>query len=149
MGEAGLRRVLRPGAVLVAWCIAVDLDLAPAGSVGHAATPPYEQLKARLHPYEDPALVHVRSRYRTIQSPGWEATWHEVPRTQTFSLARLVGFLGTISAYAAWLRTHAGEKGTSTDPLEEFKAGCAAAGLDNATQFTLPLPYFVLVYRPL
>lgn len=141
--------MLRPGGALVAWCASVDLALAGAGPAGLAALPAYEMFRARLLPFEEGGpLAHARNQYRSIEcGPGWQGTWHEVPRTQSFTLQRLVGFLGTISAYAAWLRAHPGDRGSASDPLEQLKSACVAAGLPLDTPLTVPVPFFVVVYR--
>lgn len=100
-----LARIARPGAVFAAFTYGL-CHVTP--SVDEAVERLYGDV---LGPYWPPERVHVESGYRTLPFPWPELAAPPLAIEESWTLDRLVGYLGTWSATSAYRRA------TGADPL--------------------------------
>jgi SAM-dependent methyltransferase len=112
---AEVQRVLRPGGMLAVWCYGL-LQISPA----------VDRLIARwyrdeLGPFWSDERQLVESGYRTLPFPFPELQSPAFTMTTDWTLAQLLGYLGTWSAVQEYQRQ------TGADPLERLQPALAGA----------------------
>lgn len=124
-------RVLRPGGVLAAWGYGL-MQVSPA--VDAAVWRLYEPIVGAYWP---PERRHVEEQYRTLPFPLYEIAVPEFVMKVDWTLAQLVGYLGTWSA----LQRYRQERGA--DPLVLIADALAVAWGDAETRRRVRWPLFM------
>jgi SAM-dependent methyltransferase len=106
---AEVRRVLRPGGLLVAWTY--GRQRVDDGAIDRAVGDFYECV---IGPYWPPERRWVETGYRTLRFPFEEVPLDPPPMSADWTLPQLLGYIGTWSAVARY-RTAAGR-----DPLAKL-----------------------------
>jgi SAM-dependent methyltransferase len=104
------QRVLRPGGALVVWCYGVGGITPEIDALVH------ELYEKELGSYWDPERRLVETGYRTIVVPFEEMATPPFDMHVSWTLARLVGYLGTWSALKRYVEQH----GNDDNPLERL-----------------------------
>jgi SAM-dependent methyltransferase len=112
---AEVRRVLRPGGCLAVWCYGLAVVTPGIDALVH------ELYETSLGPSWEPERRLVEDGYRSVAFPFLELPVPAFEMRASWSLAHLVGYLGTWSALARHVR----ERGDN--PLEAMSARLAAA----------------------
>ena len=108
---AEARRVLRPGGTLVAWTY--GRQRVDAGPLDGVVDDFYHRV---IGPYWSPERRWVETGYRTLPFPFEEISMEVPPMVARWSLAELLGYIGTWSAVALC------REATGRDPLPELAA---------------------------
>jgi SAM-dependent methyltransferase len=109
-----VRRVLRPGGALVAWCYADP-------RLDGAAGPVLERFAADMQPWWPAPRAMVDSGYRDIPFPFDELSCPSFPMIADWPLDALLGYLGTWSAVGAYRRA------AGSDPVAAVRPALAEA----------------------
>jgi ubiquinone/menaquinone biosynthesis C-methylase UbiE len=129
-----VKRVLKPGGVIAAWCyylpqIAPEIDQVVADYDGVV-----------LRDYWSPRIQPLRKHYRTLPFPFHELTAPEFAIEMRWTLADLIGYLHSWSGAQAYQDAH------GTNPLEFIQRDLSAAW-DDADQREVRWPLFVRAGR--
>lgn len=117
---AEVRRVLRPGGLLAAWCYYLN-QITPA--IDSVLRHYYHEV---VGPYWSPRVQHVQARYKTLPFPFEEIAAPTFVGETTWTLADALGYLESWSARQEYLRVR------GADPLDEIREALAAAWGDAA-----------------
>jgi len=119
------RRVLKPGGVLAVWTYGVqhveghaDGGEAVDGKVADALLQHF--YRDTVGPFWPPERTHVESAYRTLDFPFAELAAPPLAMTADWTLAQLLGYVGSWSATARFIAHH------GRDPLPALAAALAA-----------------------
>ena len=130
-----VRRVLKPGGVLAVWCYDL-LTVEPAidSLIRHL----YSDV---LGSYWMPERRFVEEKYRSLEFPYDELTPPSFSICARWTLADLLGFLGTWSAARSFQQRHGG------DPIEDIRADFSAAWGRPDEQRDVTWPLYLRVGR--
>ena len=107
------RRVVRPAGALVVWCYGLTHVTAEIDGLVH------ELYEDQLGAYWDPERRLVENGYRSIAVPFEELASPAFEIQTSWTLAELVGYLGTWSALKRYVAEHASAAGPESEsPLE-------------------------------
>lgn len=132
---AEVRRVGRTGSVLAAWCYGLA-TIAP--EVDRIVERLYGEI---LGEYWPPERTLVEQRYRTIAFPFDEITAPRFEMTAQWSLADLLGYLGTWSSAQRYINRH------RSDPVSLVEAELGRAWGEAATTRPIRWPLWLRVGR--
>jgi SAM-dependent methyltransferase len=133
---AEARRVLAPGGVIAAW--SYGRHRIDGGPIDALVDRFHDEVVAAFWP---PERRHVESGYRTVPFPFAELPVAAPPMTADWTLAQLLGYLGTWSSVDAWRREH-GE-----DPVPPLGALLAPLWGDPAMRRAVTWPLALRVGR--
>ena len=130
-----VRRVLRPGGLLAAWCYHHPV-VSPA--VDSVLVRYYDEV---VGPYWDPRVRLVDAHYLTVPFPFPEVEVPTVEGETFWTLADALGYLDSWSATQAYLRAR------GTHPVEEVRQDLAAAWGDPEARLRVRWPLHVRAGR--
>jgi SAM-dependent methyltransferase len=132
---AEVRRVLRPGGVLAAWCYAV-IDVDPA------LNRVFERLFAEIiGPYWSPGAELVSAHYRTIPFPFAGVAAPDFTLDVDWVLEDLIGYFKSWSGRQRFMDVH------GYDPLDDIRDELAAAWGDPQTRRRIRWPLYFRIGR--
>lgn len=133
---AEVRRVLRPGGLLVAWTY--HTQRVDGGAIDEVLDDFYRR---EVGPYWAPERRWVETGYRELEFPFAEIPLASPPMTEVWTLAQLLGYLSTWSAVARYRDV------TRDDPLGDLEARLAPLWGDPAKPRRIEWPISVRAGR--